>query len=134
MARTWPFFQTLLSNMEQVLAKVDMGIAQRYAELVPDKALREHVFGRIELEFSLTVKMFREVTGHELLAHDSLLRAALDERFAYVDPLNRLQIDLLRRLRGKAGSRRKVEAPESETQSAIHLTINGIAAGLRNSG
>ena len=134
MAGSWPFFRTLLSNMEQGLAKVDMNIARRYAELVPDKALRERIFGCIEQEFALTLDMFRSVTGHELLAHDKLLRAALDERFAYVDPLNRLQVELLRRLRGKSQQRRGKEALENDIQSAIHLTINGIAAGLRNSG
>lgn len=134
MAASWPFFKTLLSNMEQVLAKVDMGIAQRYAELVPDKALREHIFGRIRQEFDLTLEMFRAITGHELLANDESLRSALDERFAYVDPLNRLQVELLRRLRTKSGGRRSGQALETEVQSAIHLTINGIAAGLRNSG
>lgn len=134
MSSAWPFFRILLSNMEQVLAKVDMNIAQRYTELVPDKALRESIFGRIRQEFDLTVEMFRMVTGHELLAHDQPLQSALDERFAYVDPLNRLQVELLRRLRAKSRSRRQAQEPESEIQIAIHLTINGIAAGLRNSG
>src|SRR5690606_37592832 len=77
MAASWPFFRTLLSNLEQVLAKVDLNIAQRYAELVPNKALREHVFGRIAQEFDLTLDMFRAITGHELLAHDQPLRSAL---------------------------------------------------------
>ncbi len=134
MSRSWPFFRTLLSNMEQVLAKVDLSIAARYADLVPQKALRERIFGRIQAEFDLTVEMFKAVAGHELLAHDEALRTALDERFAYVDPLNRLQVELLRRLRGNTRRRRSTEAVESEIQSAIHLTINGIAAGLRNSG
>ncbi|WP_397474481.1 phosphoenolpyruvate carboxylase [Pusillimonas sp.] len=134
MAVSWPFFRILLSNMEQVLAKVDMNIAQRYAELVPHKRLRDYFFGCIRQEFDLTLDMFRSVAGHELLANDEPLRSALDERFAYVDPLNRLQVELLHRLRTKSRSRREKQSLESEIQIAIHLTINGIAAGLRNSG
>jgi len=134
MARVWPFFNTLLSNMEQVLAKTDLGIARRYASLVADKALREEIFGRIQAEFELTLDMFRQVTQHELLAEAQLLGAALTERFAYIDPLNHLQVELLRRHRkaGRKGGHQRDE--ESSSQRAIHLTINGIAAGLRNSG
>jgi len=134
MAASWPFFKVLLSNMEQVLAKVDINIAQRYSELVPDKSLRNAIFGRIRKEFELTLEMFRLVSEHDLLARDEPLRSALDERFAYVDPLNRLQVELLRRLRARSRSRRNTSTGESEVQIATHLTINGIAAGLRNSG
>jgi len=117
-----------------VLAKVDINIAQRYSELVPDKSLRNAIFGRIRKEFELTLEMFRLVSEHDLLARDEPLRSALDERFAYVDPLNRLQVELLRRLRARSRSRRNTSTGESEVQIATHLTINGIAAGLRNSG
>jgi phosphoenolpyruvate carboxylase len=133
MARTWPFFRTLLSNMEQVLAKTDLGIARRYADLVPDKKLRNSIFGRIEREFLLTLDLFRRVAQHELLAEDELLKAALGERFAYIDPLNHLQVELLRRHRA-ARQKPSLDDGESRTQRAIHMTINGIAAGLRNSG
>src|SRR5690606_1577723 len=88
MAQVWPFFRTLLSNMEQVLAKTDLDIARRYAGLVPDRKLRNHVFGLIKAEFTLTLEMFKKVCQHELLAKDEQLRAALSERFAYIDPLN----------------------------------------------
>src|SRR5690606_805657 len=81
MAREWPFFRTLLSNMEQVLAKTDLTIARRYAGLVPNKRLRESIFQRIEAEFQTTLSMFRQVCGHDLLAHDPRLAAALVERF-----------------------------------------------------
>jgi phosphoenolpyruvate carboxylase len=134
MARSWPFFRTLLSNMEQVLAKTDLGIARRYAGLVPDKTLRQAIFGRIEAEFAMTLDMFRRVTQHDLLDEDQLLRAALSERFAYIDPLNHLQVELLRRHRSGRGRRDRDGDPESRSQRAIHMTINGIAAGLRNSG
>lgn len=132
MAQVWPFFKTLLSNMEQVLAKTDLDIARRYASLVPDKKLRKHVFGRIEAEFVLTLDMFKKISQHELLAKDELLGAALSERFAYIDPLNHLQVELLRRHRLAHENQNGEE--ESRSQRAIHMTINGIAAGLRNSG
>lgn len=134
MARSWPFFRTLLSNMEQVLAKTDLGIARRYASLVPDKKLRNAIFGRIEAEFGLTLDMFRRITERDLLAEDHLLRAALGERFAYIDPLNHLQVELLRRHRAGHNRRDRGGDAESRSQRAIHMTINGIAAGLRNSG
>ncbi len=134
MAQVWPFFRTLLSNMEQVLAKTDLGIARRYADLVPDKKLRDRIFGRIEQEFALTLEMFQRVAQHELLDQDALLKAALGERFAYIDPLNHLQVELLRRHRSARPRRDRDDDGESRTQRAIHMTINGVAAGLRNSG
>lgn len=133
-ATHWPFFRALLSNMEQVLAKTDLDIARRYAELVPDQALRDSIFDRIRHEFELTVSMFRQVAQHDLLAFDQPLAAALAERFAYIDPLNHLQVELLHRYRGAQNSTDVQEDEESGIQRAIHMTINGIAAGLRNSG
>ncbi|NYT62557.1 phosphoenolpyruvate carboxylase [Alcaligenaceae bacterium] len=134
MPQVWPFFKTLLSNMEQVLAKTDLDIARRYANLVPDKKLRDSIFSRIEQEFALTLDMFKRVAQHELLAEDKLLGAALSERFAYIDPLNHLQVELLQRHRSAHQRPGHREEGESRTQRAIHMTINGIAAGLRNSG
>ena len=132
MAQTWPFFKTLLSNMEQVLAKTDLGIARQYAGLVPDATLRNYVFERIEAELTLTRKMFTRVAQREVLAEDPVLAAALSERFAYIDPLNHLQVELLRRHR-QTGAK-PARGSENQTQRAIHMTINGVAAGLRNSG
>lgn len=134
MAREWPFFRTLLSNMEQVLAKTDLTIARRYASLVSDRRLRERIFRAIEAEFATTLSMFRQVCGHDLLAHDPQLAAALLERFAYIDPLNHLQVELLRRHRKSETADAGPDDTESRSQRAIHMTINGIAAGLRNSG
>lgn len=134
MEQTWPFFATLLSNMEQVLAKTDLGIARKYAELVPDKRLRDAIFTRIEQEFQLTLAMFRKVAQRNLLEKDPQLVAALGERFAYIDPLNYLQVELLNRHRADARGRAQASDTESPTQRALHMTINGIAAGLRNSG
>ena len=123
----WPFMQTLLSNMDMVLAKTDMGIASRYAELVTDVTLREQIFGRIQEEWVRSVKWLYAITGHtELLQENPTLARSIRIRTPYIDPLNHLQIELLRRYR--AGD--DVE----QVQRSIHLTINGVAAGLRNSG
>lgn len=128
MAQSWPFFRTLLSNMEQVLAKTDLDIGYQYSRLAEDTEVADTIFARIKTEFELTLAHFRELTGHDLLANEPDLNAALAERFAYIDPLNYLQVELLRRHRKEAG----LEPRPSQT--SIHITINGIAAGLRNSG
>ncbi len=133
MARTWPFFQTLLSNMDMVLAKSDLAVASRYAELVSDVALREAIFTRIEREWHRTRDAVLAITGQpRLLANDPTLERSIANRFAYLDPLNHLQIALLRRHRASVaagGSGR-----DERIERGIHLTINGISAGLRNSG
>ncbi|HET9699560.1 MAG TPA: phosphoenolpyruvate carboxylase [Burkholderiales bacterium] len=127
MHREWPFFRVLLSNMEMVLAKSDLEIAARYAGLVQDAALREAVFSRIGAEWHDTVGALLRISGQEaLLANNPALSGAIRHRLPYLDPLNHLQVELLRRFR--AGDR------EDKVKSGIHLTINGIAAGLRNSG
>jgi phosphoenolpyruvate carboxylase len=132
MARDWPVFRTLLSNMEMVLAKSDLAIAARYAQLVPQAARRDRIFGAISAEHGRTLAMLRQLTQRDLLEDNPLLRASLQERFAYIDPLNYLQIELLGRYRSHRGGRGGESA--ARERSAIHLTINGIAAGLRNSG
>ena len=123
----WPFFRTVLANMDMVLAKTDLAIATRYVELVPDRELAERIFGIIKSEWQLTVTMLRAITGTTAFLEDnSALARSIRNRFPYLDPLNHLQIDLLRRYR--AGQ------TDERTKRAIHLTINGLAAGLRNSG
>jgi len=127
MYREWPFFQTLLSNMDMVLAKSNIAIASRYAELVEDTELREAIFPRMRAEWQYTIEMLLAITGQEgLLDQNPLLARSIKNRFPYLDPLNHVQIELLKRHR--AG-----DTDEGVVQ-AIHLTINGIAAGLRNSG
>lgn len=127
MHRTWPFLRALLSNMDMVLAKCDLGIASRYAELVHDAELRTRIFTRIRDEWELSVRFLLEVTGHdELLQTNPTLARSFRNRSPYIDPLNHLQVTLLRRLR--AGDEDDV------VKRAILLTINGIASGLRNSG
>ncbi|SEC95197.1 Phosphoenolpyruvate carboxylase, type 1 [Burkholderia sp. WP9] len=127
MHKTWPFFSTLLSNMDMVLAKTDLAVASRYAALVSDKKLRKHVFERIVAEWERTSKVLSEITGKsERLAENPLLARSIKNRFPYLDPLNHLQVELLKRHRGGDTNAR--------VRRGIHLSINGIAAGLRNTG
>jgi phosphoenolpyruvate carboxylase len=127
MYREWLFFRTIISNMEMVLAKSDLAVASRYADLVPDATLRETVFGRIRDEWHRTVNAVRSITGQEsLLADNPVLARSIRDRLPYLDPLNHLQLELLRRHRGGK--------TDDRVRRGIHLTINGIAAGLRNSG
>jgi phosphoenolpyruvate carboxylase len=127
MNRNWAFFRGLLSNMDMVLAKTDMGIASRYAELMPDEALRDRIFSMIETEWQRTIEMLFAITGASSLLQDNpTLARSLTTRTPYIDPLNHLQVSLLHRHREGDNDER--------VKRAIHLTINGIAAGLRNSG
>jgi phosphoenolpyruvate carboxylase len=123
----WPYFRALLSNLEMVLTKVDLAIAARYRDLCPDETLREHVFTQIAEEHARTLDAVLSITdqGH-LLEQNPELRRSIQNRLPYVDPLNHLQVELLARLRRG----RDVE----RASRGIQLTINGIAAGLRNSG
>ncbi|MDX2287990.1 MAG: phosphoenolpyruvate carboxylase [Hyphomicrobiaceae bacterium] len=127
MARDWPFFHVLLSNMDMVLAKSSMAVASRYASLVADEELREHVMSAIRAEHTRTVGHLLAITGQQrLLATNPLLERSIQNRFPYLDPLNHLQVEMLRAVR---------ERPDDEkTRRGLHLTINGIAAALRNSG
>jgi phosphoenolpyruvate carboxylase len=127
MYKDWPFFRGLMSNMDMVLSKSDMGIASRYAELVQDVELRNRVFGEIEREWSSTIEMLFKVTGNTTLLQDNPAFArSLLTRTPYIDPLNHLQVALLQRHRSGDN--------DEKVKRAIHLTINGIATGLRNSG
>ena len=122
-----PFLQVMLSNMEQVLAKTDLQIARRYAALVGESALADRLFGRLQAEFDATLAAFFAITGQDkLLQGNPTLARSLDTRLPYLDALNLLQVELLRRLRQ--------QPDDEEALYAIHLTINGISAGLRNSG
>jgi phosphoenolpyruvate carboxylase len=125
--RTWPFFRTVLSNMGMVLAKTDLGLAARYAELVPDEDLRARVFDQITAEHERTCRMLLAITGDdELLADNPSLARSIRNRFPYLEPLHHLQVEMLRRRRGGDD--------DELTRRNIQLTINGIATALRNSG
>ncbi len=124
----WPFFRMLLSNMEMVLAKSNIGIASRYAELVPDKALREEIFGRIRAEWTDAIEAHLAVTKQaELLQDNPVLDRSLRMRVPYLDPLNHVQVELLK-------LHRAADRQNEQILRGIQLTINGISAGLRNSG
>jgi phosphoenolpyruvate carboxylase len=127
MYRDWPFFKALLSNVDMVIAKSDLALASRYAGLVADAGLRSRVFGAIGAEMRRTVEALDAITGEsERLAGNPVLARSIRHRFAYIDPLNHLQVELLRRYReGETDAR---------MQGGIHMSINGIAAALRNSG
>jgi phosphoenolpyruvate carboxylase len=123
----WPFLRSVLSNMAQVLAKSDLGLAARYAELVPDEALRHRVFDKIVDEHRRTIAMHKLITGQEdLLADNPTLARSVFNRFPYLEPLNHLQVELLRRYRSGDD--------DELVQRGILLTMNGLASGLRNSG
>ena len=123
----WPFFSSALANMEMVLVKSDMAIAGRYAGLVEDKALSDDIFGQIRAEWERTCEALLTITRQTaLLDKNPDLAAAIRARLPYIDPLNHLQIELIRR-------RRRGDADEA-VKEGIHLTINGVAAGLRNTG
>ena len=125
--REWPFFRTLLSNMDMVLAKSSIAIASRYAELVPDERLRETIFGRIRQEWQTSIDMLLDIMGQErLLQGNPLLERSIRNRFPYLDPLNHVQVELLKEHRA--------QNPDEQVLRGIQLTINGISAGLRNSG
>jgi len=127
MHASWPFFRAMLSNLDMVLAKSDLGIAGRYADLAGQMESRNSIFPLIEAEWQATRKQLFAITGaDEFLADNPTLARSIRNRFAYLDALNHIQVELLRRYR--AGD------AEERTVRAIHLTINGIAAALRNSG
>ena len=131
MFKQWPFFRTLLSNLDMVLAKTDLGIAARYLELVEDRRLGRRVFAAIEAEWQRVGEALAQITGEprRLAANPSLARS-IEHRFPYLDPLNHLQVELMRRYR----ARRDGEPVNERVQRGIHISINGIAAGLRNTG
>ena len=127
MHKQWPFFRALLSNMDMVLAKTDLAVASHYAQLVPDARTRKQVFTAIEQEWKRSVQAMRLITGwNAFLETNSTLARSIRARFPYIDPLNHLQVELLRRFRDGQTDER--------TKRGIHLSINGIAAGLRNTG
>jgi phosphoenolpyruvate carboxylase len=127
MYRQWPFFRTLLSNMDMVLAKSDLALASRYAELVGDARLRKKIFNAIEAEWHRTADALTQITGEKnRLASNPALDRSIRHRFPYIDPLHHLQVELIRRYRAGLADER--------VQRGIHISINGIAAGLRNTG
>jgi len=131
MVRQWPFFRTLLSNLDMVLAKTDLGIAARYVELVDDKRSGRRIFAAIQAEWQRVADALSLITAEpRRLAGNPSLARSIEHRFPYLDPLNHLQVELMRRYR----ARREGEPVNERVQRGIHISINGIAAGLRNTG
>ncbi len=132
MYQSWPFFQVVIDNAQLSLAKADMGIGRLYASLVEEEAVRQEIFGTIEAAFEQTCRWVMIVTGQQdLLENDPVLKRSVRQRNPYVDPLNFIQVSMLRRLRAMP------DPDSSEGQrllQAIFLTINGIASGLKNTG
>lgn len=132
MYRQWPFFRNLLDNAQMALGKADMAIARLYANLVTDEAVREPVFNEIWTAYQRSCRWLLQVTGQlEILDNAATLKRSIQRRNPYVDPLNFIQVDLLRKLRHFADP---AGAEAQATLEAIFLTINGIAAGLKNTG
>ena len=130
MHRQWPFFRTLLSNLDMVLAKSDLRIAARYVDLVEDRKLGRRIFAAIQSEWLAASEALSLITGEaQRLASNAALARSIEHRFPYLDPLNHLQVELMRRHRARP------DDPALErVKRGIHISINGIAAGLRNTG
>ena len=127
MAEAWPFFKTLVQNMEMVMAKADMTIARRYSTLAPDASLAARIYGEIKAEWDRTHAAVLAITGHDkLLGGQPELDSLIRLRMPYVEPLNHVQIELIRR--------RRAGDEDPRVREGILLAINGVAAGLRNSG
>jgi phosphoenolpyruvate carboxylase len=132
MASDFPLFLDIIRNVEMALAKADFGIARLYASLVEDAALRDRVFSTLEEEFNLTLRMVLAITGQKtLLEKNPVLERSIRLRNPYVDPMSLIQVELIRRKRSALA---KGEPVSPELDRAISATINGISAGLRNTG
>jgi phosphoenolpyruvate carboxylase len=126
----WPFFQTVLDNAQMILSKADMDIARRYADLVKDEALRQEIFSTIRGEYDRTVNVIKQIVGvNEMLEKEKALSESIKRRNPYIDPLSFVQVELIKRLRQNPG-----ETDKRALEEAILMTINGIAAGLKNTG
>jgi len=134
MFEEWPVFSTLLLNMDMVLAKADMRIAERYAGLVKDEALRDRIFPRIKAEYERTRSHLLAITGQQaLLDRNPAQRRSIVNRFPYLDPLNHVQVEMLRRYRDQIAQGSANEVSE-RIRRGVHISINGVASALRNSG
>jgi phosphoenolpyruvate carboxylase len=132
MARNFPLFIDIIRNVEMALAKADFAIARLYASLVEDEALRDRVFSTLHAEFELTRRMVLAVLQQDaLLQTNRVLEHSIRLRNPYVDPMSLIQVELLRRKRAATAAG---HPPSAELDRAITATINGIAAGLRNTG
>jgi phosphoenolpyruvate carboxylase len=127
MTATWPFFTATLSNAELAMTKADMLIAERYVALVQNSDIRDRIWGRIRAEFDLAVESLLAIRGGDrLLGSEPVLQRSIERRNPYVDPLSYIEIELLNRLR--------TDPSDQDVVDTLHLAVNGIAGGLRNTG
>jgi len=131
MYRLWPFFQATIENAALALVKADMYIGQRYSELCPDKERRERIWTLIASEFDRSRQAIMDIGGpSDLTSGGSWLKASLDARNPYIDPLNLMQIEFLARRRALPAG-----AAEHDTlRDLLRLTVQGIASGMRTTG
>ena len=136
MYQGWPFFQTLIDNAQQSLTKADLGIAEQYASLVEIGAVRERIFGLVRTEYDRTCRAICRITGQAaVLDNEPALQRSIQLRNPYVDPLNYIQIEMIRRLRRRGAADTQTAHNEDEAlRAVIELTINGVSSGLRNTG
>lgn len=136
MYRQWPFFTTMLDNAQMSLAKADMDIAARYARLVADQAMAQRIYGTIAGEYRRSVAIICRITEQEaLLDNQPVLQKSIRLRNPYVDPLSYLQVELLRRLRALSNDDTEdVKTARRDLRAAVLLSINGVAAGVKNTG
>jgi phosphoenolpyruvate carboxylase len=132
MYKEWMFFKATIDNAQLTLLKADMQIAFHYALLVPDEAIRVRIFDKIAEEFSRTEHAILAITGQKaLLENEPVLAKSVQLRNPYIDPLNYIQVEMIRRLRGLED---KTTAEADELRAVIELTINGVSGGLKNTG
>jgi phosphoenolpyruvate carboxylase len=135
MHQEWPFFQTMINNAQLTMHKADMGIASLYAELVEDPKIRKRILGLLTVEFERTARTILAVTGErQMLAREPVLLKSVQLRNPYIDPLNYIQVDMLRRLRIQAAGKKLSSADAEAARAVVELTINGISGGLKNTG
>ena len=137
MYQNWPFFTTMLDNAQMSLAKADMDIAARYATLVSDQAMAQRIFAAIRSEYTRSVSIINRIIGQEaLLDSQPVLQKSIRLRNPYVDPLSYLQVELMTRLRAlpTEGEEEGLKAQRRDLRAAVLLSINGVAAGLKNTG
>ncbi len=137
MYREWPFFATTIDNAQMSLAKADMEIAARYAALVTDETIRKRIYGAIAAEYEQSVTVIRRITGlGAMLDNQPVLQKSIRLRNPYVDPLSYLQVELLKRLRALPSddASEAMKIARRDLRAAVLLSINGVAAGMKNTG
>jgi len=130
MYRHWSFFRALLDNAAMALAKADMSIARQYSTLVANATVAEHIWKLIDAEWRLSREMVLDVTGQaDLLAEEPLIQRSMEIRHPFLDPLSFVQVALLRKLRQSDNA-----DDRDRLLTAVLVSVNGIAAGLKNTG